>query len=230
MRRLAGKIFSLNVSRMTGLAPPLPVSVAYSVTHRCNAHCRTCDVGRRGTGTPPYSATMRELSADEWDRVFAALGRAPAWITVTGGEPFLRDDLPELCHSMTRHARPRFVTIATNGFFTGRIVSTAPRLAAAFPDTDFILNISLDGVGNAHDALRGLPGSFEAALATFHALRRQNIRNLHAGFHTVISQFNVEAIPELIDFTAALRPHAHGFRRRRCLRQSTARPGHASGC
>jgi hypothetical protein len=65
----------------------LPFSLVVSVSYRCNSRCRTCGVWRRESD---------ELSLEEWRQVFAHLGRAPFYLTFTGGEPFLRPDLPEI--------------------------------------------------------------------------------------------------------------------------------------
>ncbi|MFM7584510.1 MAG: radical SAM protein, partial [Caldilinea sp.] len=58
-----------------------PFSVVVSVSFRCNSKCRTCDVWRKPND---------DLSVEEWEQVFAHLGRAPFYMTFTGGEPFLR--------------------------------------------------------------------------------------------------------------------------------------------
>jgi MoaA/NifB/PqqE/SkfB family radical SAM enzyme len=202
MKRLARKYLAYQSFRAVGRPRPLPVSVAYSVTHRCNARCKTCGVA---------DAPLPDMDTDAWLRVFRSLGRAPAWITVTGGEPFMRPDIADLLRAMLRSARPSFLTVATNGFFTRRIVPALHALARDFPDTDIIANISLDGIGAQHDRVRGLDGSFDAAMDTYHGLCSQQFQNLHAGFHTVISTFNAENVPDLIRYAAAFKPSAHGF-------------------
>jgi MoaA/NifB/PqqE/SkfB family radical SAM enzyme len=53
--------------------------VTISTTFRCNSRCLTCNV---------YERPVDELTVDEWDKVFVALGRAPQWFTFSGGEPF----------------------------------------------------------------------------------------------------------------------------------------------
>jgi MoaA/NifB/PqqE/SkfB family radical SAM enzyme len=202
MERLAAKYAALQMFRALGRPRPLPVSLAYSVTHRCNARCKTCGVA--GGLTP-------DMDTDSWMRVFKSLGRAPVWITVTGGEPFMREDIADLLQGMLRHAKPAYITIATNGSLSNRIVPIMRRLAKDFPDTDIIANISLDGIGAQHDRVRGMDGSFDAAVDTFHHLRIDQPPNLHAGFHTVISKYNADAVPDLVKYVTGFRPDAHGL-------------------
>ena len=66
-----------------------PFSVVVSISYRCNSKCRTCDVWRKPND---------DMTVEEWDKVFAGLGRTPFYITFTGGEPFLRKDLDEMVH------------------------------------------------------------------------------------------------------------------------------------
>jgi MoaA/NifB/PqqE/SkfB family radical SAM enzyme len=72
-----------------GFPKLLPFSIVISVSFRCNSKCRTCDVWRKPND---------DLTLDEWTRVFQHIGRGPIYLTFTGGEPFLRKDLPEMVH------------------------------------------------------------------------------------------------------------------------------------
>ena len=76
-----------------GLGTIDPMNVTISTTFRCNSRCLTCNV---------YERPVDELDAKEWERVFVALGRAPVWFTFSGGEPFLRKDLPDIIESAWR--------------------------------------------------------------------------------------------------------------------------------
>ena len=202
MRRLLRKLPFMPLFRAAGRPRPLPVSLALSVTHRCNARCKTCDVAG---GLHP------EMDLEQWHRIFDSMGRAPVWVTITGGEPFLRKDLDELCRALVKRSKPRFVTLATNGSATGRINYVVRALAKEFPATEFLANISLDGIGAAHDEMRGLPGSFDAALATFHALNDSRPDNLHVAFHTAVSKYNIAGIRDLIVYAREFNPDAHVF-------------------
>lgn len=188
MLRLLTSIPFYHSMRRTGRPRLLPLNLTVSVTYRCNSRCLTCNV---------YDRKADEFTVDEFDRTFASLGRAPYWFTMSGGEPFLRRDLVDICESAWRHTHPAIINIPTNGILTDRIPAMVEDIAARCRGTKVIVNLSLDEIGERHDAIRGVPGNFEKALATYGALRSLKADNLTLGIHTVISVHNVERLPEI---------------------------------
>ncbi|MBM3306961.1 MAG: radical SAM protein [Candidatus Eisenbacteria bacterium] len=187
--------------RAWGLPRMLPANLTVSVTYRCNSRCLTCRV---------YTKRADELSADEFDRVFASLGRAPYWYTMSGGEPFLRPDLPDICESAFRRGRPGIINIPTNGFLSSRIPEMVSEIARRCAGAQVIVNLSLDEIGEAHDRIRGLPGSFEKAVETYRGLRKLAAPNLTVGVHTVVSVHNARRVPAVYDYVAReLRPDSY---------------------
>lgn len=174
-----------------------PINVTVSTTFRCNSRCLTCNV---------YERPVDELDASEWDRVFAALGRAPVWFTFSGGEPFLRKDLPEIVESAWRRCRPKVVNIPTNATYPDRVVEGVKRLTGALRGTQLVINVSLDAVGERNDVLRGLRGDYEKATGTYRALKALGASNLTVGIHSVVSRHNAAEFPEIADALMALDP------------------------
>jgi len=175
--------------RSTGRPRLMPLNLTVGVTYRCNSRCLTCNVYERSGGA--------EFSVEEFDRTFASLGHAPYWFTMSGGEPFLRDDLPDICESAWRRNRPGIINIPTNGLLSDRIPQMVEEIARRCSGAQLIVNLSLDEVGERHDRIRGIPGNFEKALATYSGLRKVSAANLTLGVHTVVSVHNVERIPEI---------------------------------
>jgi len=176
--------------RRTGRPHLLPLNLTVSVTYRCNSRCLTCNV---------YNRKADEFSLDEFDRTFASLGRTPYWFTMSGGEPFLRKDLVDICESAWRRTHPAIINIPTNGILTDRIPAMVEEIAALCQGTQVIINLSLDDIGERHDAIRGVPGNYEKAVSTYRALRKLKADNLTLGVHTVISVHNVERLPEIYE-------------------------------
>ena len=112
-----------------------------------------------------------DMTVEEWDKVFANLGRTPFYITFTGGEPFLRRDLDEMVISAYKHCRPSVITIPTNGLLTDRIVERVDRICRECPTSQIGINLSLDGVGEEHDDIRGVPGNWDKSMATWKKLK-----------------------------------------------------------
>ncbi len=143
----------------------LPEFIIAYVTERCNMKCEHCFFWRE-VDSP--GATMRP---DEWRRIARHVG-SPAMIALTGGEPFLREDLDEIAVAFAEEARPIGFQITSNGFLPARIEATARAILAAAPDLSLAISISLDGPREVHDRIRALPGSWERAAETLDRLVR----------------------------------------------------------
>ncbi len=190
MIEVLARIPLYKLMRLTGRPRVLPLNITVSVTYRCNSRCRTCNI---------YTKKADEFTLEEFDRTFASLGRAPYWFTMSGGEPFLRDDLPDICESAHRHNRPGIINIPTNGLLVDRIPAMVEKIARECADSQIIVNVSIDEIGERHDKIRGVPGSYEKAVASYRALRKLKAPNLTLGIHTVVSVFNVERIPAIYE-------------------------------
>jgi len=174
-----------------------PINVTVSTTFRCNSRCLTCNV---------YERPVDELTVEEWDRAFAALGRAPVWFTFSGGEPFLRKDLPDIVEAAWRRCRPKVINIPTNGTYPDRVAAAVERLTGVLAGTQLVINVSLDAVGERNDVIRGLKGDYEKATETLSRLRAMKEPNLTVGLHSVISRHNVREFPAIADALASLGP------------------------
>ncbi|NJN83845.1 MAG: radical SAM protein, partial [Caldilineaceae bacterium] len=179
-----------------------PFSVVVSVSFRCNSKCRTCDVWRKPND---------DLTLDEWNQVFAKLGTAPFYMTFTGGEPFLRKDLDDLVISAYRHCKPEVITIPTNGMLTERVVTMVERMCRECPTSSIGINLSLDGIGDEHDDIRGVEGNWSLSMETWQQLKAMQADhpNLVLTVHTVISRFNVHRFKEIYTGLQFLEPDSY---------------------
>jgi MoaA/NifB/PqqE/SkfB family radical SAM enzyme len=181
----------------------LPMSLTVSVTYNCNSRCKTCKI---------YERQAEDMSVAQYEKIFSTLGYSPRWITISGGEPFLRQDLPEICAAIYNHCRPAVINIPTNGLLHRKIPSAVEAITASCPRAKVIVNLSVDGAGNEHDEIRGVVGNYEKAIKTYHGLKelqRSGVSNLSLGIHTVISRFNVETVPDMVPALLALEPDSY---------------------
>lgn len=178
----------------------LPINYTVSLLYTCNSRCSTCNIWKK---------KAKNLSVDEYAKIFKSIGRAPYWITFSGGEPFLRNDIVDIIQTIYKISRPRIINIPTNGILTNNIVSSVQALCEACPKAQIIINISLDGIENQHDEIRKVPGNYKKAIATFAKLKALNLSNLQVGIHTVISQFNVESFPAIANELLRLKPDSY---------------------
>jgi MoaA/NifB/PqqE/SkfB family radical SAM enzyme len=198
---LAARLPLYHLQRSLGASWLLPASYTVSVLHECNSRCKTCRV---------YQRPVRPMTAKQIERFARSVDQPALWLTVTGGEPFLRADLDEVVDLMVRHLGVRVVTLPTNGSLPGRLVALE-RLASAWPARRFVVNLSLDELGPRHDELRGHPGVWSLALESLAELRRlqRQRANITVGIHTVISRFNEDRFPAICDALLALAPDSY---------------------
>jgi MoaA/NifB/PqqE/SkfB family radical SAM enzyme len=178
----------------------LPLNLTITPSLRCNSRCVTCNIWKKQAD---------ELSLEGWDKVFRGLGRVPYWVTISGGEPFLNRGIVALCQSLYEHCRPGIINIPTNGLLHAAIPDAVEAIARSCADSQIIINLSLDGVGERHDRIRGVPGSFEKFEKSYQALKRLRRPNLSVGIHSVISTFNVDDVASLYGYAFGLEPDSY---------------------
>lgn len=125
------------------------------------------------------------------------------WLDIGGGEPFLRDDLPEICALF----KTQILSIPTNGWDSDRIMLLLREVLAQRSD-QILLSLSLDGPQEIHDTIRG-KGSYDRALNTFERLR--SLDRLLIKINTVVSQENLAALPEFLVQVRRVGPDAHSL-------------------
>lgn len=178
--------------RRFGWPKMLPLNITLSPSPKCNSRCLTCNI---------WMKRENELNLEEWDKVLASLGQAPYWFTISGGEPLMYPGVVELAQMAYKHCRPGIINIPTNAILPS-IPDRVERIAASCPESQLIINLSLDGVGEKHDFIRGIAGNFEKfeeRLGQLLELRRK-LPNLVIGIHSVVSVFSVGHLDELIAY------------------------------
>ena len=129
------------------------------VTWRCPFRCKMCSIWRHP------SACSEEFAPS----VLEKLPRMNA-VNITGGEPFEREDLEEIVRILV--PRSRRIVFSTNGWYTERIVA----MARKYPEAGF--RISLEGLAETNDALRGVPGGFERGMETLRQLQELGCKDV----------------------------------------------------
>ncbi len=132
------------------------------VTYRCNARCNMCDCYKYPT-LPEEEITLQELE------------KLPemAFTNITGGEPFLRRDLPEIVEILLR--KTNRIVISTNGYYSDRILN----LCNKYPDIG--IRISIEGLEQTNNEIRGLPNGFQRGYETLKKLSEMGHRDIGFG-------------------------------------------------
>lgn len=142
-----------------------PIFLTVFVTARCGLNCGHCFYREE----LEQGRAEDEFTLDEYDRFTDRLPSFPKLI-ITGGEPFLRPDLVDITKLFyDNRSAARQITIPTAGSHTDRIVGLVEALLPSRPDLILEIQLSIDGVGPQHDAIRG-KGAFDKLMRTYRAL------------------------------------------------------------
>ena len=163
--------------------PPGPV-VIWNLIRRCNLNCKHCYSLSADVDFPG------ELTTDE---VYGVMDDLKAFgvpvLILSGGEPLLRPDIFEI--SARAKAMGFYVGLSTNGALIDREVSQ--RIAEVGYN---YVGISLDGIGEVHDAFRRQAGAFDASLQGVRLCHEQGIK---VGLRYTMTEQNQESFPALLD-------------------------------
>jgi len=163
-----------------------PSSLDLEITARCNLRCRYCYFFNNP------AVEYLDLPTDEWLKFFDELGSLGVMsVTLAGGEPFIREDLPLLLAGIVRN-RMRF-SLLSNGALIGDEIAT---YIAGTGRCEHV-QVSVDGSCAAvHDSCRG-KGSFDGAIRGIRTLQRHGI---HVAVRVTIHRNNVHDLENIARF------------------------------
>ena len=170
-------------------------TVVFFVTSICNEKCRHCfyweKLNQRGDLTfeqvQKISATMPPIT-DLW---------------LSGGEPFMRRDLPEILELFYRNNHLEWVNLPTNGLFKDRAHQWLNRVLTNCPKLRIDLNISLDGFEETHEKIRGVPGCYQKTvdmLCSLPPLVEKHRLRLRVNMNTCLNGDNADELIEFMKF------------------------------
>jgi MoaA/NifB/PqqE/SkfB family radical SAM enzyme len=200
--KLLPSIGRQKASRHLGCPAALPFNVTISVTFKCPSRCLTCNVTSRKT---------RELTSEECRRIFHSLGKNAYWVTISGGEPFLRADLPDIIDAIIEESSPGIINIPTSGLLHANICKFLPDILKKTRGSQLTINFSLDEIGERHNQVRRTPGNWEKTLESLRFARslQADFPHLTVGIHTVISVFNIDRLPAIYEELQKLAPDSY---------------------
>ena len=184
-----------------------PMTLTYSVTAACQSRCKTCQIGAMFCQDP--TRPKKDLKLDEIEKIFKTM-KPVYFFNMSGGEPFMRDDLPEIVELACKYLKPRVVHTPTNAILSDKIIRNTERIIQIVRDYDPTVPVtvkpSIDGVGDKHDEIRGVKGNFKCLLKTIEGLKalEEKYDNFHLELGTVISNFNINDLDEIEDFVHSL--------------------------
>jgi len=170
-------------------------TVVLFVTSRCNAFCQTCFY--HAELNQPGDLTFAQI--EKVSRTMPAI--TDLWLS--GGEPTLRRDLSDVIDLFVSNNGVDRIIIPTNGLIKSRVYEVVDRALGNNPEIDLYLNIALDGYGETHDRIRGVPGNWEKALdciESLYPLKEKYADRFRLNVNTVVCAENYTEIEMLSDF------------------------------
>ncbi|MBN1476329.1 radical SAM protein, partial [Candidatus Sumerlaeota bacterium] len=183
-----------------------PVDVVLAVTYRCNARCVMCDIWK---DYPPDVLTPRD---------FERLPTSLRYVNISGGEPFLRSDLPEIIQAVLSRSPQAQVVISSNGFLPQRVREQMARIVEFHPEIG--IGFSLDGLREMHQRIRGIANGFDRLMESLRICQGLGVKNIRLAFTATrdnVGDFRhvYELANEMgVQFTCAVaQDSSHYFRR-----------------
>jgi radical SAM protein with 4Fe4S-binding SPASM domain len=169
-----------------------PVYAVWEITLRCDLSCRHCG-SRAGRARPDELSTAEAL-----DLIGQMAELGVKEVTVIGGEAYLREDWTQLIRAI--RAAGMSCTMTTGGRGLTAELARAAREAGLES-----ASVSVDGLAETHDALRGVHGSFDSALAAIANLRAAGVP---VAANTQINRASLREVPALFERLIAAGIHS----------------------
>jgi MoaA/NifB/PqqE/SkfB family radical SAM enzyme len=183
---------SATMARLDPEWVPQPHAGHFILTFRCNLKCQGC-----GSWEVKEHA---DLTADEWRRVFRQL-KSLDLVKVLGGEPFVRKDIVEILTTIRDEVDPYVMQLTTNGMLTKRTMDAIE--AVAWPGLQ--LRISVDGLEQTHDRMRGVEGSWKLVNKTVQQVAEVKDRyGFKFGINFAITDDSLNELDDMIAYAESV--------------------------
>ena len=168
-----------------------PLWCAWQVTYRCNFRCRFCHYWHDPLGAADEPTVAQYVDGS---RKLASFGTL--LISLAGGEPLLRTDLPDIVEAVGRYHFP-FVT--TNGWLVTPQAARDLMQAGAWG-----VSVSIDYADpERHDAARGMDGAWKYAWRAVELLSAARVHEFQrVNVISVLMADNIDQIEPLIEMAA----------------------------
>jgi len=174
------------IEENTNLQGPTDATVA--VTYKCNSKCVMCNIWQE--------SPKDELAPAEYLKLPTSLKD----INITGGEPFLRNDLTEIIGNITENNPKVRIVISSNGFLTQKIIDYMQKIRKI--NSKACIALSVDGIDEMHSQIRGIDNAYEKVLKTISGLKAAGINDIRLGF--TASKENVSHLRKVYELSESL--------------------------
>jgi MoaA/NifB/PqqE/SkfB family radical SAM enzyme len=179
-----------------------PSIIVLFTSYRCNARCVMCSAWAK-------QKEYGELTPQDVRRIFSdkILKKSVRVVNITGGEPTLRDDLPQLIQALTDTCvNLERIDISTNGIDTEGAVDRIEQILAFLMQTRVRLSasVSIDGVDGVHEKVRRVRGAFEKSNQTIDELKElmRLYPSFSLGLNFTVNRINSTDMEKVLIYSA----------------------------
>ncbi len=182
----------------------IPYVVLY-VTNDCDLNCDFC------FNRMTRLQNDRKLELPQYQKLAQSI-KNPFELLISGGEPFLRKELPDILNQFIHHSNPSIITIPTNGSQADKIDKTLNSLNKSHGSGRIHINLSIDAPGEIHDEIRGSKGlhiKIANSAQVIHEHKKRN-PNIWLGTITVLGDHNRRHLNSIIEWVhKEIQPDMH---------------------
>jgi MoaA/NifB/PqqE/SkfB family radical SAM enzyme len=148
-----------------------------ALTNLCNSRCKTCSMWK--------NKKREELDFEVLEKFAGTnLFKKIRFLTLTGGEPFLRKDIDKIVNMFKKKNPKLHITLITNALMPELVLEKVKNMPK-----DVLITLSFNGKEEAHDESRGVKGNFKKLLETIQGLKLLN-RNINFIFTVTKENYN----------------------------------------
>lgn len=203
--KFSNKVFQLfslfrqvKIKKESGINKKYPSVIQLPITTKCNSRCVMCNIWKMKAEN---EFTVEEFAGFLKDDVFKNV----ISVGINGGEPSLLSNLPDYVSEVLKLPKIKNLNVISNGLAPQLLLPSLEKIYSQCKKMQvrFYISISLDGVGEVHDQVRGIPGAFSKTVKTIESIKSHQEKYCD-GFEiacTVVKQ-NVDHLVELEEWAS----------------------------
>ncbi len=176
----------------------VPKVIIFPITYKCNLKCVMCNIWKEKQADIPLVDITKIFKNDLLVNYLES-------INITGGEPLLRKDINQVIETIIKSCKNlNLITLNTNGVLSNEyttLIKQVQEIRESVRDFDFSFYISLDGIDEKHDDMRGVSGAFSRVCKTLDHLKLlKNEYSFHFSLNFTITKDNYMLMEQVMDF------------------------------
>jgi len=169
------------------------------LTYSCNCKCIMCDLWSKNINDPKLRNSEMTL-----EQIRSVIEESESLknincVVLSGGEPFIWPSIVELCAFLTDKFPSARINFLTNGINSRLVLDKLDQILRTRPVGSIQLGSSIDGIGETHDRIRGIPHAFEKLVGTIKEVKKRH-PGISYGLNFTLTPRNYRDLVKCYDF------------------------------